>query len=126
MRAKTLSLLVLVYLLLGGGLSVVEVALLDADRPTIITGIIAVVAFFLAFTVGELALIDWMRRKNPDYVVSVLIGAKSFRLLATLFAITIYGILQIPEFIEFTFNVFVFYIVTMVYASVLNLRRNKQ
>lgn len=126
MRAKTLALLVLVYLLLGGGLSVVEVALLDADRPTIITGIIAVVAFFLAFTVGELALIDWMRRKNPDYVVSLLIGAKSFRLLATLFAITVYGILQIPEFIEFTFNVFVFYIVTMVYASVLNLRRNKQ
>jgi len=125
MRLKILFLLAAAYLLLGSGLAVVEVALWEADRQTIVAGIVAMAAFFFAFTSGELAMIDWMRRKNPDFVVSVLIGAKSLRLLATLFAITIYGFLGLPEFIEFTFNIFFFYIVTLVYASVLNIRRNK-
>lgn len=125
-RLKILFLLAVVYLLLGCGLTVVEEALCGADRQVVVVGIVAIAAFFFALTTGELALIEWMRRRNPGYVVSVLIGAKSLRLLVTLFAITIYGLLHVPEFIEFTFNIFFFYIVTLVYTSVVNIWKSKK
>lgn len=124
MRVKTLSLLAAAYLVLGGCLSAVEVLLLGSDRQTVVAGAMAVAIVFFALTAGELALLDWIRRKKPDYVVSVFIGVKSFRLLFTLIAIAVYGFLQVPEFVAFTFNVFFFYIVTMVYASALNIRKN--
>lgn len=76
-------------------------------------------------TAVELALTGHMRRRNPGYLIPVLIGAKSVKLLLALLAIAVYGLLDAPGFLAFALNVVVFYVATLSYATLFNLRKNK-
>lgn len=114
-----------IYIIIGLVLFVTESYIGQTDMHIVGVGITCIAKVFFLFTLGEMVLTEYMRKKNPDYLSSVIIGAKSLRLLLTLFAIVIYGILKVPELIIFCCNIFIFYIITLIYTTTFNLLKNK-
>lgn len=126
MYLKSLMGLACIYLILGPILLFSDIRLLDANAIVATRGIIGIAVGFFFYTMFEVALLSRIGGKSPDYLVSAIIGGKSLRMLLTFFAILVYGILGLPDFIAFTVNTFIFYIVTMTFDTVLNMMKNKK
>lgn len=122
---KQLFRLILVYTTLGVITGIVESNVTQGDSSVIQHGIIGIAHGFMLFTFGELLLTEYIRQRHADYLLSIIIGAKSLRFLLTLFSIIVYGIIKGPEFVVFTINVCLFYIATLIYITSLNLLKNK-
>lgn len=125
MSIKQLFRLILIYITLGIIAGIVESNVTQGDMAVIQNGLVGIAHGFALFTFGELFLTEYIRRKHADYLLSMIIGAKSLRFLITLFTIVVYGIMKAPEFVIFTINICLFYIVTLVYITSLNLLKNK-
>lgn len=126
MYFKSLMGLACIYLILGSVLLFSDMRLLDVNAIVATRGIISIAVGFFFYTMLEVAILFRIRMKSPDYLISAIIGGKSLRMLLTFFAILVYGILGLPDFIAFTVNIFIFYIVTMVFDTVLNIMKNKK
>lgn len=125
MSVKNLLVLVVFYLALGFVLWGAALQLAVHDMAVVTSGLVGIGTGFFVLTAGEMFLADYMRRRNPEFLVSALIGAKSVRLLLTLFAVAAYGFLGAPEFLPFALNIVVFYVAALIYTTVFNMRKNK-
>lgn len=125
MSSKNVIALFGLYIIIGLTLFFIESRFEQTSIQTIGIGIVCIATVFFIFTLGEIILTKYVRKKNQSYLSSVIIGTKSFRLLFTLFAVAVYGMLKVPELIPFCINIFTFYIVTLIYTTAFNLLKNK-
>lgn len=125
MSSKNVIALFGLYIIIGLTLFFIESRFEQTNIQTIGIGIACIATVFFIFTLGEIILTKYVRKKNQSYLSSVIIGTKSVRLLFTLLAVAVYGMLKVPELIPFCINIFTFYIVTLIYTTAFNLLRNK-
>lgn len=125
MSSKNVIALFGLYIIIGLTLFFIESRFEQTSIQTIGIGIACIATVFLIFTLGEIILTKYVRKKNQSYLSSVIIGTKSVRLLFTLLAVAVYGMLKVPELIPFCINIFTFYIVTLIYTTAFNLLKNK-
>lgn len=125
MSSKNVIALFCLYIIIGLTLFFIESRFEQTSIQTIGIGIACIATVFFIFTLGEIILTKYVRKKNRSYLSSVIIGTKSVRLLFTLLAVAVYGMLKVPELIPFCINIFTFYIVTLIYTTAFNLLKNK-
>lgn len=124
---KQLSVLFIIYLLLGGLLLLIEPKVLaDLDMLSCAVQIFYIGIVFWVYTLIELYVIANVRKNQPKVLPGLLIGFKGGRLLLSFFAIILFGILEGNSVVVFSINLVLFYIVTMFYNSILLLREENK
>lgn len=122
MRFKALLILTLTYLITAPVVFLVEVAFCNVSPVITARGIVGIYILFYAMTMAETFFLDYFRRTKPKSLLGAYMAAKGLRFFIAVVLIVCYGILEGPERVTFTLNVFICFIVTLILTTVLNMR----
>ena len=126
MRFKTILALSLTFLVVAPLVFFLEVLIINVNPLHTARSIIGVYTLFYTLALGELYVIKHFRRVKPGALTGVYMASKGIRFFVTIALIVFYGILKGPEFIAFTFNVFICFIVTLVLTTVLHVKEENK
>ena len=122
MHLKTLLALTLTFLISAPLVFLLEVWLFDFAPIVTARSIIGIYVLYYALTLGEILLVNHFRRTSPASVLGIYMASKGLRFLITVAIILLYGILKGPDFIAFTANVFICFIVTLVFTTICHMK----
>jgi hypothetical protein len=124
---KQIFVLTLLFLVMGPLLLLVESKMVaDLNMMGCAVQILLMATAYWAYTLLELYVISRVRQNQPNALPGVFIGFKGGRLLLSFLAIILYGILNGEGVVVFSVNLLLFYLVTMLYNSVLLLKDEKK
>lgn len=122
MQLKTILALTLTFLISAPLVFLLEVWLFDVTPIVTARSIIGIYVLYYALTLGEIFIVSHFRRTSPASIMGIYMASKGLRFLLTVAIILLYGFLKGPEFIAFTSNVFICFIVTLVFTTICHMK----
>lgn len=126
MQIKRILALSLVFVLLCPLLLYAETLLTDTNPVIIARGLLCAAVIFFALTMGEIGIADYFRKHRVRSLPGVLIAAKGVRFLVSLLVIVLYGLAQFPGLIAFTSNIFICFIVSLVFTTIIHMKEESK
>ncbi len=126
MQIKRILALALIFVLLCPLLLYTETRLTDTQPVVIARGLICIAILFFTLTMGEIFLVGYFRNHNPRSLTGIYLATKGVRFIVTLLAILLYGVAQFPGVIVFTSNIFICFIVTLVFTTILHMKEESK
>ena len=123
---RKISLLGLLYILLGPAAFFIENMFLPSDlRVVTALSIVIMAVCFFAYSLLEIFMLKHFRETQPESVITLGMTFKGFRMLFTIGAVLVKAFSGAEDSTYFCVNVFLFYLVTMIFMTILNVKYEK-
>lgn len=126
MQIRRILALAVVFVLLCPLLLYVETLATDTEPVIIARGLLGVAVLFFTLTMCEMGIADYFRKHRVRSLPGVLIAAKGIRFIVSLLAIILYGLTQYPGLIAFTSNIFICFIVSLVFTTIIHMKEESK
>lgn len=119
---RTLLLLALIFCLLGPALLLVEY---HAQGPVAFGQMLPIsflAMFFFAYSMASMRILKYLMRRQPKQIVGFYLISKVFQLLLCMLIFIVYALFVKTNLHAFAINLVVFYMATLVFMTVYNVR----